>query len=57
MLGAGCSLLAANRAARLRNCAWDHPLPRPNNAKLVQRIPGVSKVLAGRGRWGSRSEV
>ena len=29
----GCSLLAARRAARLRNCAWDHPLPRPNKTQ------------------------
>ena len=30
-----CSLLAARRVARLRNCAWDHPLPRPNNNELA----------------------
>jgi hypothetical protein len=50
-------MLAARRVARLRNCARDHPLPRPNNAKLAQIILGTSDVLAGRGRWGSRSEV
>ena len=37
--------------------APDHPLLRPNNAKLAPRIPGASNLLVGCGRWGSRSEV
>jgi hypothetical protein len=55
MLGAGGSLLAVRTAARLRNCARDHPLPRPNSAKLAPKIPGVSNELAGPGPFSGRA--